>query len=348
MINIAHLLDDFAMGGVTRALTLFDEPALAARACSNVVPVSSSSRLAPCVDADLIVDHMALSWRRLIFLANLRVRNPNCRIVHVEHSYTASFECAHVKSKTRFRTMLKVAAILVDEFICVSNAQKNWLAKVVGINANKLSVIYPWTDRAELFDIDTARKHRSPKMQLLAYGRYAPVKKFDALIEAMRHVPQNMVDLTIFGDGPQRQQLEDISADLDNVRVLGACDTPGAYLEDCDAVIIPSQSEAFGLVATEARMAGRAIIVANVDGLPEQVGNGGIVATMGNASEIAQVILDAAERDLVQMGVQGRKEVRGQSEEIILCWIRLFERATKQVAGKTMAPEARELIGAAS
>ncbi len=348
MIKVAHLLDDFAMGGVTRALTLFDEPALAARAHSELIPVNSNAGLAPCVEADLIIDHMALSWKRLVFLASLRARNPKARIVHVEHSYTASFERMHVKSKARFRAMLKIAAILVDELICVSNAQKNWLEKVVGIKPDKLSVIYPWTDRAELFDIDTARKHRSPKMRLLAYGRYAPVKNFGALIEAMRHVPPDIVDLTIFGDGPDRQRLEEMSADLDNVRVLDPCDTPGTYLEDCDAVIIPSKSEAFGLVATEARMAGRAIIVANVDGLPEQVGSGGFVATMGNADEISQVILDAAKRDLVQMGIQGRTEVRGQSEEIILRWIRLFERATAQVAGGAMTFEGRELVEAAS
>ncbi|MBT8388450.1 MAG: glycosyltransferase family 4 protein [Altererythrobacter sp.] len=348
MIKVAHLLDDFAMGGVTRALTLFDEPALAARAQSRVVPVNSDVRLAPCVEADLIVDHMALSWKRLVFLASLRARNPKARIVHVEHSYTASFERAHVKSKARFRAMLKVAATLVDEFICVSNAQKSWLAKAVGIKADKLSMIYSWTDRAELFDIDTVRKHRSQKMRLLAYGRYAPVKNFGALIEAMRHVPPDIVDLTIFGDGPDRDKLEALSADLDNVRVLGPCDTPGTYLEDCDAVIIPSRSEAFGLVATEARMAGRAIIVSNVDGLPEQVGNGGFVATMGNADEISQAILDAAKRDLVQMGIQGRTEVCGQSEEIILRWIRLFERAADQVAEETMVPKARELVEVAS
>ena len=348
MIKVAHLLDDFAMGGVTRALTLFDQPALAARAHSKVVPVNSNAGIAPRVEADLIVDHMALSWKRLVFLASLRARNPKARIVHVEHSYTASFERAQVKSKARFRAMLKVAAPLVDEFICVSNAQKNWLAKVVGIKADKLSVIYPWTDRAELFDIDTSLKNRSPKMRLLAYGRYAPVKNFDALIEAMRLVPPDIVDLTIFGDGPDREKLEGLSADVGNVRVLGPSDSPGAYLADCDAVIIPSKSESFGLVATEARMAGRAIIVANADGLPEQVGSGGFMATMGNAGEISQVILDAAKRDLVQMGIQGRTEVRGQSEEIILRWIRLFERATAQVAEKTMVPEARELVEAAS
>lgn len=348
MIKVAHLLDDFAMGGVTRALTLFDEPALAARAHSKVIPVNSDARLAPCMEADLIVDHRALSWKRLVFLASLRALNPKARIVHVEHSYTASFERVHVTSKARFRAMLKIAALLVDEFICVSNAQKNWLAQVVGIKADKLSVIYPWTDRTELFDIDTARKHRSPKSRLLAYGRYAPVKNFDALIDAMRRVPPDIVDLTIFGDGPEREKLEELSVDLGNVRILGPSDAPGTYLADCDAVIIPSKSEAFGLVATEARMASRAIIVANVDGLPEQVGGGGFVATMGNADEISQAILDAAKRDLVQMGIQGRTEVRGQSEEIILRWIRLFERATEQFAEETMAPEARAMIEATS
>ena len=57
MITITHLLDDFGMGGVTRALTLFDHPTLKRIAHSWVTPVQPSRHLAPKLKADLIVDH---------------------------------------------------------------------------------------------------------------------------------------------------------------------------------------------------------------------------------------------------------------------------------------------------
>ncbi|MEP1422805.1 MAG: hypothetical protein ABJK59_13640 [Erythrobacter sp.] len=80
MISVAQLLDDFGMGGVTRALTMFDEPRLRAHGTSLVVPIKSSEMLAPSLQVDLIVNHTALSWKRLVFLASLRARNPSARI----------------------------------------------------------------------------------------------------------------------------------------------------------------------------------------------------------------------------------------------------------------------------
>ncbi|MGB3710393.1 MAG: glycosyltransferase family 4 protein [Erythrobacter sp.] len=333
MMKVAHLLDDFAMGGVTRALSLFEGPALSRLARSNVVPIAANALTAPRIDADCIVDHMALSWKRLVFFAQLRSRHPRARIVHVEHSYTRAFEQDHVPAKTRFRTMLKLAASLVDEIVCVSYAQRDWMAQTVGIPAGKLCVIYPWTDPADLFAIEPLAKGRNGPTRLLAYGRYAPVKNFAALIEAMRDVSPDMAELTIFGDGPDRPALETLAGDVPHVRVLGPSRSPSAYLAQCDAVIIPSKVEAFGLVATEARMAGRAIFVADVDGLPEQARHGGHVGPMAGAKDIAAAIRTAAESDLVAMGAIGRENVRGQSSEIVARWADLFERA----AGERLA-----------
>ena len=105
-MNIAHLLDDFGMGGVTQALTVFDQPVLKRIATSKVVPILPDARLAPKLNVDLIVDHMALSWARIPFLVGLRARNPKARIVHIEHSYTRAFERQKVPSKLRFRRRL--------------------------------------------------------------------------------------------------------------------------------------------------------------------------------------------------------------------------------------------------
>ena len=338
MIKVVHLLDDFGMGGVTRALTLFDEPALTRCSTSNVLPVDAQALLGPKVDADLFIDHMALSWKRLIFLASLRVRNPGTRIVHVEHSYTRSFEKLNVDAKLRFRAMLKIAATIVDEIICVSKAQQDWMANTVGISTSKLCVIHPWTDRYELFSLPEAPPVAGRPVRLLAYGRYAPEKNFGALIEAMRTISPLAAQLTIFGDGPERAALEASANRLYHVEVLGQSSSPDHHLANCDAVIIPSLNEAFGLVATEARMAGRPILVADTDGLVEQVGSAGLVAPMQSPDEIACAIKLFLKLDLAKLGASGRREVESQSRGIITGWLKVLERA---------AP-VHELLGIAS
>jgi glycosyltransferase involved in cell wall biosynthesis len=325
MIRVAHLLDDFGMGGVTRALTLFDEPALARIASSTVMPISPDARIAPSIEADLVVDHMALSWKRLAFLSSLRARNPGLRIVHVEHSYTRNFEFSNVRAKTRFRMMLKLAASILDTIICVSSAQRDWLVNIVGICDTKVTVIYPWTDQKDLLSIPPIRQEFGQPIKLLAYGRYAPVKNFAELITAMRYLPVDLAELTVFGDGPELRLLQALAADLPNVHVFGPSNAPGDYLAQCDAVVIPSQYEAFGLVATEARMAGRAILVANVDGLPEQAGHGGMITPMRTAPEIAEAIRKLSQCDLAMMGAAGRRSVRSQSAEILLRWCKLIK-----------------------
>jgi len=329
MITIAHLMDDFGMGGVTRALTLFEEPMIQQLARSEIFSTRSSSRIAPKLEADLIVDHATLSWARLPFLVSLRARNPKARIVHVEHSYTRSFEHTQVNAKTRFRAMLRIASGLFDDILCVSEAQRAWLESEVRIARDKLRVIHPWTNRSELFDVPPAQP-RAPAttnepVKLLAYGRYAPVKNFAELISAMRLIDPKKARLTLFGDGPERALLESLAHDLPQVEVHGSCSDPAAYLTECDAVIIPSRYEAFGLVATEARMAARPVIVADVDGLPEQVGSAGRVMPMRTAREIAQAIRLTMACDLPALGKAARRTVGGQPEEILQGWIALIE-----------------------
>ena len=320
MIRVAHLLDDFGMGGVTRALTLFDDPALAQIATSQVVPVAPKTRVARSLDADLIVDHMPFSWARLTYLASLRLLNPRARIIHVEHSYTRAFEANMVQAKGRFRRMLRMSSKLVDEVICVSNAQHDWFTDVVGLSKDRLRVIYPWTEQPELFDIEPAAPLRDRPLRLLAYGRYASVKNFAALVDAMRAFAPDQVQLTLFGGGPDHDHLADLASEMPNVELHGPSSDPASYLRDCDAVIMPSKYEAFGLVATEARMAGRAIIVADVDGLPEQATQGGIVANLGDAPQIASAIRLAKRRNLSQLGQAARAGVLNQNGQILSAW----------------------------
>ena len=320
MIRVVHLLDDFAMGGVTRALTLFENPAIAQIARSEIIPSDPRARIAPVLNADLVVDHMPFSWSRLAFLASLRVRNPAARIVHVEHSYTRGFERHMVSAKGRFRRMIRMSAKLVDEVVCVSNAQRDWFINTVGLAHSKAITIHPWTERPELDAIEPPAPSTGRPLHLLAYGRYAPVKNFESLVQAMRLFEPFQVRLTLFGGGPDHARLSGLASEMPHVEVHGPSSNPASYLRDCDAVIMPSKYEAFGLVATEARMAGRAIIVADVDGLPEQARHGGIVMPMDDTQQIAAAIRLALQRDLAKLGKEARAGVSGQNDAIITAW----------------------------
>ena len=81
MMRVVHLLDDFAMGGVTRALSLFEDERILDLAESRVVRMGRGISPAPHLDCDLIVIHVPPCWSRLPYLAALRLRNPHARIL---------------------------------------------------------------------------------------------------------------------------------------------------------------------------------------------------------------------------------------------------------------------------
>ncbi|MBY6127760.1 glycosyltransferase [Qipengyuania aquimaris] len=329
MIRIAHLLDDFAMGGVTRSLSLFEDPRIARRAQSALTPMKRNAHHAPALEADLIVIHVPPCWSRLPYLAALRLRNPGARIVQVEHSYTRSFEKLRVGSPKRFRLLLRIASMFVDQVVAVSHGQADWLAEA-GVSRTKISTIHPWSGRFELSNIPDLEARDGP-LRLLAYGRFSQEKNFAALVKAMKRFGRHNVELTIFGSGPEQQELELLAQAIPNVFIHPACSDPAPWLADCDAVVLPSKHEAFGLVATEARLAGRPILVANCDGLPEQARRGGgVVATLDKPRDIAFAISHLLKRNLPAMGKAARIGVSSQHDAIIEGWLDVIEASPKQ------------------
>lgn len=339
MTRMVHLLDDFGMGGVTRALSLFEDARFAPLARSETLCAGWSVGAAPRLDADIIVLHMPASWRRLAYLMALRLRNPDARIVQVEHSYTRAFESGRVRSRSRFRALLRIAARAVDEVIAVSDAQRQWLAEV-GIPEEKLDAINPWCGRDELYAVPDLQPREGP-IKLLAYGRFAREKNFAALVEAMGCFGEDEAGLTLVGAGPEEAALTALAARLPNVRMLPATNDIAAHLAACDAVVVPSHYEAFGLVATEARMAGRPLLVADVDGLPAQTRCGaGFAAPAHCSADIAGGILGLLAGDLPAMGRAARAGVANQHDAIIAGWRAVIERAAAPVNPAADGPAA--------
>ncbi|WP_279351938.1 glycosyltransferase family 4 protein [Erythrobacter litoralis] len=337
MISIVHLLDDFGMGGVTRALSLFDDPRIRAHANSEVKLIGSAVTDARHLNADLIVIHVPPRWKRLPYLVALRALNPRTRIVQVEHSYTRGFEKHRVSAPGRFRRLIRLASRLVDEVIAVSKAQSVWLAEV-GVSDQKLSVIHPWSGRFDLLNVP-ARKHHSGPLKLLTYGRFSEEKGFLSLVQAVASLPQGVAELVVFGAGPQEAELRLAAASHRRISIKPATDNPAPFLAECDAVVVPSKFEAFGLVPTEARLAGRATLLAHVDGLPEQAAQGGsLVCPMTSPASIAEAIRTLSACDLDEMGQSARRGVLSQHENIVSAWIDLIRSISLSEKPATYTP----------
>lgn len=331
MLRVYHLLDDFGMGGVTAGLRIFEDPAIAQLVNSMVMPFDPRWCVAPrLLEADVIITHFPPAWNNLLFFRTLRLRNPHAYIVHIEHTYTRAYEKRCVPAKGRFRTLLRLAlsARSIDEIICVSRAQARWLRHAAGLDAARCRTIYPWSRKEALLRLDPAAPKQGEALRLGCYGRLATVKNFGSLIEACKRFAPGEVELLVGGYGEQEEELRQIAGDAANIRFFGEVKNLSGFLTQCDAIVMPSLWEAYGQVATEARLAARPILVADIDGLPEQVGSAGLCVSLDTADEVETAIRRFRMMPLDQMALNGRAAARSIGDQVRFAWRALFTRVS--------------------
>ena len=339
MADILHLIDDNGVGGVTRVLA--DHiPRLGAGFTHRVVQVTPRGRLPGRLAADIVVVHFTLSWAKLPYLLALRARLGGAKLVLVEHSYTGAYECRCVRRVGRFRTMLRIAYRLADRVVAVSRGQAAWMTEARLVAPHRLVTIPQASDTAALDLLAPVARTAGP-LRLGAYGRYAPQKGFDLLIAAMRLVPPTVATLELAGYGPDAAALQAQAADLPHVTVGGQIAGPTAFLARVDAVVVPSRWEAFGLVAAEARAAGRPVLAAAVDGLVEQIEPAwGAVWTGEDPATVAQAIICLARSDIAAMGQSARGSVASALTATVSRWADLLRSLEPQAGMEVAVPVA--------
>ena len=321
--RIVHILDDLAMGGVTRALKNFEHPALNAIGKHEYVDVREGAVRAAS-NQDIAVVHFTCNWRKLDWLLKLKLRGGFARIILIEHTYTEGFETSEVTPKRRFRFMLKLAYRLFDKVVAVSNAQRDWMLAHKLAPAKKVIAIPQSRLCEDLFEM-TPRHRSSGPLKIRAFGRFHKQKGFDLLVKAMARVPAHVAELKIAGEGPEINHLRLLTNGMDNVEICPPFESPNTFLSDAELVAIPSRWEAFGLVGTEARAAGRPILAARVDGLNDQLDEHGFGHAPNCVSSIVKGIFkSAAASDLAERGLAARGKVAMEFDQMIERWEHLL------------------------
>ncbi|MGD1156361.1 MAG: glycosyltransferase [Terriglobia bacterium] len=150
---------------------------------------------------------------------------------------------------------------------------------------------------------------------VLYVGRLVRHKRVDVLIEAMRRLGQARKDiaLLIVGDGIEHRQLAQQAKGLKNVYFLGFKDRPDLpqYYGVADVFVIPSETEAWGMVIVEALACGLRVIATRMVGAAwdlVQDGKNGCVVPENDAAALALAIDRACQSDRAALGEKESRE----------------------------------------
>lgn len=321
--RIVHILDDLSMGGVTRALENFSHPALTEFGVHETKDIRTDEVCAKS-PSDIAIIHFTANWQKVGQLLKLRKHSGFSQIILIEHSYTEGFEVSEVSSKMRFRSMLKCAYGLVDTVVAVSRTQREWMIRAGLAKPHKIIAIPQSRDCSSLLNVACLTPSAGP-LKIGAFGRFHKQKGFDLLLKAMSYIPADIAELKLAGTGPEEETLQATADHLPHVEICDPFKSPDDFLGSVDLVAIPSRWEAFGLVGTEARMAGRPILAAHIDGLVDQLSEGAFSHVCGSISSIVAAIrLAAKATDLHERGAAARQQATSEYGRTISRWAHLL------------------------
>jgi N-acetyl-alpha-D-glucosaminyl L-malate synthase BshA len=198
---------------------------------------------------------------------------------------------------------------------------------------------------------DSVRNSLAPNGEkiILHVSTFRPIKRITDCIEIVARIKaleigsgsQSRVRLVMCGDGPERADAEALAAKLgiaDSVTFVGKQPQSQVreYLSVADLLLLPSQSESFGLTALEAMACEVPVIATCVGGIPELVEDKGcgylfeIGDVDGMAAASLRVLSDDAERE--GLGRRGREIAvsRFRTEKIIPQYEELYSRVVRE------------------
>ena len=168
-----------------------------------------------------------------------------------------------------------------EKIICVSQKIKAEMIDLFDVG-ERASILYNPIDKDDILNrsLFPTGENRPPrgKIRILAVGSLVPIKGYLRLLDCVRKLCDDGLDLnlTIVGEGPERQKLErkihSLSLD-ERVLLPGFESNPYPYFAHSDFFVSSSYAEGFSSVITEALILGLPVVATDCSGVREQLGN---------------------------------------------------------------------------
>lgn len=217
------------------------------------------------VNPDII--HVHSTWAGLFVRLPYLFRKRKAKIIYQSHGWAFLMDTSNYK-KNIYALVERILSMPTDKIINISNYEQNQAIKY-GLDKNKMIMIYNGVED-KINKSNLKLNWDRNKINLLFVGRLDRQKGLDLFLDVYNKMELDNVHLYVIGTSVLDSSLPQ---NTEYVTYLGWVDNKDidVYYQACDAVIMPSRWEGFGLVAIEAMKNSKAVIVSNRGALPELI-----------------------------------------------------------------------------
>ncbi|GGD59661.1 glycosyltransferase [Croceicoccus mobilis] len=337
VLHVAQKLPG-GVGAYLSEVLAFQREVLGPRRVSAVIPAEERYVLPYLPDASLhLFENANRSPRALLrFAAHARqaILTDRPDIVHLHSSFAGMLRpvisrlpeevrpavvyCAHgwafnIRWSNRRRDMIAAVerhlSTMTDRVVCISQYEHD-SAIERGMPAHNMTVLHNGVTERVFPGSSAPVPMPRDRINLLFIGRKDRQKGLDIAEKAMSMltglpIHLHVIGASVIGEGHRETRLPNITHYGWQKR-----EAIWGFVEACDAVLIPSRWEGFGLAAIEALRQAKPVIASAVDALPEVVldRQTGMLFPPENPQALADMLRQLDRQRLAEMGQAGRND----------------------------------------
>ncbi len=264
---------------------------------SNLFMFGAAKKLAKLID-EKGVDVVHLHWTKdipFVVLAKL-LSNRKPKLVQTRNMTMTRF-----KDDFYHRFLYKN----IDMMLPVTHQVKGQLERFIPQDIRpKVEVLYMGSDKTEMLDDDALQAFKKEigldenHFNIGMVGRINEAKGQHLLIEALSKVKDENVHAYFVGHEMKEGYIKELEAKAkalgveNRVHFLGFMKNPHHFFQACDAIVLASKRETFGLVLIEAMQVQTAVIGSNSGGVVEIIDDKetGVLFEVGSSDSLAEKI----------------------------------------------------------
>ncbi|MCT3524977.1 glycosyltransferase family 1 protein [Latilactobacillus curvatus] len=277
------------------------------RSLKGILKLLSLRKIIDNQNPDIL--HIHSSFAGLLRLSFF-LKKPDYKVVYCAHGWSFIQQDKNDFKKKIYALVERVLVRKTDLVINISNNEQRAAIKY-GLPEEKMKVVYnsiPDNESDVVFSREYVVTEQHKRRELLFIGRFDKAKGLNFLIQNM-NFKDNNVTLTVIGESILNDSKFN-EVERAGVVFLGWINNEdiNQYISRCDAVIVPSLWEGFGLVALEAMKNKKMVISSDAGGLPELVDDGynGLLFNSGSAPSLQNAIKKFNKLSQSELDIMGK------------------------------------------